>query len=110
MHRTLVTTHTAQTYEHMKRFGTDIDVRLIFTSFKIKNFFSFKDPIPDSIQLIVVYEFNCAGCNSRYIGETLLHLSNRIREHTTTKTLISTDTFLNLIYVKPTIHPLASKS
>ena len=42
------------------------------------------DPIPLSLKSLVVYEFTCAGCNSRYIGETSRHLSTRIKEHTTT--------------------------
>ena len=68
----------------IKHFCTDIDIKLIFTTFKIKNIFSFKDPIPDLIKSMVVYQFTCAGCNSRYIGETSRHLTTRIREHTTT--------------------------
>ena len=29
----------------------------------------------------VVYKFTCAGCGSRYVGETSRHLSTRIKEH-----------------------------
>ena len=68
----------------IKRFCTDINIKLIFTSFKIKNLFSFKDKIPDDLKSLVVYKFNCAGCNSCYIGETTRHLATRIKEHTTT--------------------------
>ena len=53
-------------------------------SFKIKNFFSFKDPIPDAIRSFVVYQFTCAGCNSCYIGESSRHFSTRIKQHTLT--------------------------
>ena len=31
---------------------------------------------------MVVYQFSCAGSNSRYIGETSRHFSTRIKEHT----------------------------
>ncbi len=50
---------------------------LVFSSFKIKNFFSFKDPIPDAIRSLVVNQFTCAGCNSRYIGETFPSFFNK---------------------------------
>ena len=54
-------------------FCKDTDIIIIFSSFKIKNFFSFKDPIPDALKFLVVYQFICAGCSSRYIGETSHH-------------------------------------
>ena len=57
-------------------------LKLVFTSFKIKNMFSFKDRIPDALKSMVVYQFICAGCNSCYIGETSRHFSTRIKEHT----------------------------
>lgn len=65
----------------IKRFCIDLEVKLVFSSYKIKNLFSFKDPIPSELQSCVVYQFTCAGCNSRYIGETSRHLSTRIKEH-----------------------------
>ena len=66
----------------LKRFcNTDINIKLVFTSFKIKNFFSAKDRTPDALKSLVVYKFICAGCNSCYIGETSRHLSTRIKEH-----------------------------
>ena len=65
-----------------KRFCTDINIKLVFTSYKIKNMFSFKDAIPDDLKSLVVYQFICAGCNSCYIGETTRHLATRIKEHT----------------------------
>ena len=51
-------------------------------SFKIKNMFSVKDRTPVALKSMVVYQFSCAGCNSRYIGETSRHFSTRIKEHT----------------------------
>jgi len=67
-----------------KRLCTDVDIKLVFSSYKIKNFFSFKDPIPNALKSFVVYQFTCAGCKSRYIGETTRHFSTRIKEHTLT--------------------------
>lgn len=66
-----------------KRFCSDINIKLVFTSHKIKNIFSFKDAIPSDLKSLVVYKFVCAGCNSCYIGETSRHLATRIKEHTT---------------------------
>ena len=68
----------------VKRYCTDIDIKLVFTPYKIKNLFCFKDSIPDLSKSMVVYQFSCAGCNSRYIGETSRQLATRVKEHTTT--------------------------
>ena len=43
--------------------------------------FNVKDPIPNSLKSFVVSKFVCPGCNACYIGETIRHLSTRIREH-----------------------------
>ena len=56
-------------------------MKLIFTSFKIKNYFSYKDPIPDDWKYFLVYKFTCASCSSSYIGETCHHFKTRIEEH-----------------------------
>ena len=40
-----------------------------------------KDTVPRSLRSNVVYKFNCAECNSAYVGETSRHLSTRVREH-----------------------------
>ena len=44
--------------------------------------FSVKDCTPVALKSVVVYQFSCAGCNSRYIGKTSRHFSTRIKEHT----------------------------
>ena len=44
--------------------------------------FSVKDRTSVALKSMVVYQFSCAGCNSRYIGETSRHFSTRIKEHT----------------------------
>ena len=68
-----------------KNLCSDFKIKLVFSSFKIKNFFTFKDPIPDVLKSYVVYEFTCEGCNSRYIGESTHHFSTRIKEHNSDK-------------------------
>ena len=52
---------------------------LVFNSFKIKNCFSYKDPIPNDLKSFLVYRFTCASCISSYIGETCHFM--RIEEH-----------------------------
>ena len=66
-------------------FCIDIDITIVFSSFKIKNFFSFKDPIPDALKSLFVYPFTCAGCNSHYIGEKSRHFAIRVKERLSTE-------------------------
>ena len=68
----------------IKRYCINIDIKLIFSSFKIGNLFSAKDPIPSNLRSSVVYKFSCAGCNACYVGETTRHFSTRVREHLAT--------------------------
>ena len=56
-------------------------VNKISTSFKIKNYFSYKDSIPNDLKSFLVYKFTCASCSSSYIGETCRHFKTRIEEH-----------------------------
>ena len=64
-----------------KLYCPELNLKLVFTSLKIKQFFSFKDPIPDALKSCVIYQFTHAGCQSRYIGESSRHFSTRIKEH-----------------------------
>ena len=60
----------------------DIDVRMVFTTSKLRDFFSAKDKLVSfSHTSRVVYEFICANCKASYIGETERNLSVRIDEH-----------------------------
>ena len=59
----------------------DLDVKLVFSTFKLRNTFSVKDSVPQGLRSRVVYKFSCAGCNASYIGETTRHLCTRAREH-----------------------------
>ena len=51
----------------------NFNIKLVFNSFKIKNYFSYKDPIPDDLKSFLVYRFTCASCSSSYIGEICHH-------------------------------------
>ena len=64
-----------------KRLCQNLDIKLVFSSFKLSCLFSVKDTIPLGLRSRVVYKFTCAGCNTRYIGETIRHFSTRINEH-----------------------------
>jgi len=59
----------------------DLEIKLAFTSFKIKTLITAKDSVPRSLRLTIVYKFTCAECNSVYIGEASRHLSTRVGEH-----------------------------
>ena len=59
----------------------NFNITLVLNSFKIKNYFACKDPIPDDLKSFLVYKFTCASCSSSYIGETCRHFKTRIAEH-----------------------------
>ena len=59
----------------------NFNINLVFNSFKVKNYFSYKDRIPDDLKSFLVYKFTCAGCSSSYIGEYCRHFKTRIEDH-----------------------------
>ena len=59
----------------------NVNIKIVFTSFKIKNYFSYKDPISDDLKSFLVYKFTCASCSSSYIGKTCCHFKTKIEEH-----------------------------
>ena len=63
------------------KYCKNTNIVVTFSPLKIGSFFSCKDSIPKFLQLYVVYQFTCAGCNACCIGETKPHLINRIEEH-----------------------------
>ena len=56
----------------------NFNIKLVFNSFKIKNYFSYKDPVPDDFKSFLVFKFTCASCS--YIGKTCRHFKSRIEE------------------------------
>ena len=65
----------------VNRFCKPIEIKLVFSTFKIKNLFNVKDPLPGGLRTRVVYKFSCASCNVCYVGETSRHFSTRVNEH-----------------------------
>ena len=61
-----------------------INIRIVFTSFKVKNYFSLKCRTPLPLLANVVYKFKCLrDANNIYIGKTIRHLATRVKEHGT---------------------------
>ena len=58
----------------------NFNIKLVFNAFKIKNSFSYKDPIPNDLKSFLVYKFTCASCSVSYIAETCRHFKTRIEE------------------------------
>ena len=56
--------------------------------------FSPKDFIPDYLKSRVVYQFTCASCGARYIGDTNRHFNTRVNEHLFRD---KNSTFLNIL-------------
>ena len=59
----------------------NFNIKLVFNSFKIKNYFSCKDPIPNDLKSFLVYKFTCASCSSGYIIKNCHHFRTRMEEH-----------------------------
>ena len=71
----------------VKKYCNDeIDVKFIFETCKIGQYFSSKDSVPKSLISHVVYHFSCASCGACYIGETARHFEQRVDEHLRTDT------------------------
>ena len=56
-------------------------ITFAYSTFKTKNIFSYENKLPDVLRASVVYEFQCSGCNSIYVGQTGQHLRTRASEH-----------------------------
>ena len=69
-------------FRNCKEFCSEnLNIKLVFNSFKIKSYFAYKDPIPNDLKSFLVYKVTCASCSSSYIDETCRHFKTRIEEH-----------------------------
>ena len=64
-----------------KLFCKDTDLKIVFTPFKINNYYSTKEETPYFLKSSLVYKFVCARCNSCCVAEIFRHLKIRIDEH-----------------------------
>ena len=53
-----------------------INNKLVFNLFKFKNYFSYKDRIPNDLKSVPVYKFTFASCSSSYVGGTCRRFKN----------------------------------
>ena len=63
-----------------------INIKLVFNTTKVKDYFTTKDLMPECFKSHVVYKFICTRCKSCYVGRTHRHVNTRIEEHLTDST------------------------
>ena len=57
-------------------------LRVIFqTNNRLKNYFHFKDFVPETLRSSLIYKFSCGSCTASYIGKTYRHFKVRVSEH-----------------------------
>ena len=57
-------------------------VKIAFkTSNRLKNYFCFKDVVPEPLRSCQIYNFTCGSCNASYIGKTFRHMKVGVSEH-----------------------------
>ena len=72
----------AKKVQQLMKDNFGITVRVVFTTFKVKNYFSIKCRTPTPLLANVVYKFQCLiDSNKVYIGKTKRHLTTRVKEH-----------------------------
>ena len=64
-----------------KQYCNENNVKFVFTSFKVSNYFSVKNVTSYFLKYFLVYKFICARCKSCYIGETCRRFITRIDEY-----------------------------
>ena len=72
-----------------KRLNRCISKRLKFCKLKIifqtgnrlKNYFRFKDHVPETVQSNFVYKFKCGSCTTSYYGKTYRDMKVPVSEH-----------------------------
>ena len=68
--------------ELSRRLRKIIPLSVVFTTRKLKTCLpSLKAPISKDLRSRVVYQIDCTGCGSCYVGQTIRHLRTRLTEH-----------------------------
>ena len=52
----------------------NFNIKLVFNSFTIKHYFSYKDLILDDLKCFLVYKFTCASCSSATLAKLVVIL------------------------------------
>jgi len=74
-------TYSRKIKQLFKRYYS-VDVRTVFNTFKVKNYFSLKCKTPFALKAKVIYKFTCQrDADISYIGKTKRHLVVRAVEH-----------------------------
>ena len=78
MSRIVKTRLTKTLNKHMKF----CKLRVIFqTNNRLRNYFHFKDSVPETLQSNLIYKFSCGSCTASYIGKTYRHFKVRVSKH-----------------------------
>ena len=57
-------------------------LRAIFqTNNRLKNYFRFKDSVPETLRSNLTYKFSCGSCTASYLVKTYRHFKVRVSEH-----------------------------
>ena len=57
-------------------------LKIIFeTGNRLKNYFRFKDRVPETLKCNFVYKFKCGSCTASYYGKTYRNMKVRVSEH-----------------------------
>ena len=75
-----------ETFNHQKLssaiYCNNLNIKLVFSSFKIGNMFGVKDPIPGRLSVHVWFTSkHVQTVNACYVGETVRHFSTCVKEH-----------------------------
>ena len=63
--------------KHMKFYK----LRVIFqTNYRLRNYFRFKDSVPETLRSNLIYKFSCGSCTASYIDKTYRHFKVRVSE------------------------------
>ena len=64
--------------KHMKFCKLRVSFR---TNNRFENTFRFKDFVPETLRLSLIYKFSCGSCTTFYIGKTYIHFKVRVSKH-----------------------------
>ena len=58
-----------------------VNLKSFQTRNRLKNYFRFKDCVPETLQSNFVYKFKCRSWTASYYGKTYRHMKIRVSEH-----------------------------